>query len=336
MVEIIPELEPELEPEEEVTIRAAPRVGMLAIFTVCLGIILSVQAIVQGFFGSVNSTVGWIPFAGKVITQPIHKIEQKIVSFLSGLERDLDSGIAHNFHQLARLMDKLVDDLEQAAVAIILLGALATGAVVTYAIPALVRLVHKIEKEVEHVVKPAVERVTKIERVTKHIYVHEVYPKVRVIEHRVENMLRHDLKRLRADSENAIRKAEKAEKLAEKAEHVVATKAFEAAVAASLAKLGLDALRCSNLGNLFKSKGCSLWGDLENLLGLAAAALALESVCDFLPLVEDAFGAVIGPVVALLNQVPLGSCEQVPKGWASLNVAAGPLPPAQTLGPFPD
>src|SRR5215472_15560461 len=98
MAEPVVDLAPELGPEVEVTARAAPRIGLVAILCVTLGIILSVEAVVRGFFGTVSGSVGWIPYLGSVIEKPIAKIEQKIVSMLSGLEQDVDKSLAHNIH----------------------------------------------------------------------------------------------------------------------------------------------------------------------------------------------------------------------------------------------
>lgn len=109
-----------------------------------------------------------------------------------------------------------------------------------------------------------------------------------------------------------------------------------ALIGATIAGLpGIDALRCTGLGALMGKRGCGLWKLVDDLLGLAVAALALESVCEFLPFVEGAFGAVVGPMTHLLTEVPLGSCERVPDTWAMLSVATGPLPPAQKLGTLP-
>lgn len=105
---------------------------------------------------------------------------------------------------------------------------------------------------------------------------------------------------------------------------------------AALAAIGLGGLSCTNFKNLFSKFGCGLGTLLNDLLGLMVAGLALEAVCDFLGLFEAAFGLIVGPVTHLLNEVPLGACEQPPEGWATLNVAAGPLPQPQSLGTFPD
>lgn len=110
---------------------------------------------------------------------------------------------------------------------------------------------------------------------------------------------------------------------------------FADAIAVALGTLGLGGLRCSNFKNLLSKFGCGLGTLLNDLLGLMIAGLFLESVCEFLPQFEAAFGAVVGPITELLTNTPLGNCEQVPASWSHLDVAAGPLPPGQTLGTFP-
>ena len=110
---------------------------------------------------------------------------------------------------------------------------------------------------------------------------------------------------------------------------------FAFAVAAVLDSLGLGSIRCSSLGNMFNKRGCGLWNLLDDLLGVVVSALALEHVCDFLGILEDAFGAVVGPLTHLLTEVPLGSCEIPPDSWAQLSVSRGTLPPQQSLGTLP-
>lgn len=106
-------------------------------------------------------------------------------------------------------------------------------------------------------------------------------------------------------------------------------------VAVALGALGLGGLGCGNFKNLFSKFGCGLGTLLNDLLGLMIAGLFLESVCEFLPQFEAAFGAVVGPITELLTNTPLGNCEQVPASWSHLDVAAGPIPPPQSLGTFP-
>ena len=110
---------------------------------------------------------------------------------------------------------------------------------------------------------------------------------------------------------------------------------FAGAVAVALGRLGLGALRCSNFTNLLSRFGCGLGSLLDGLLGLVISGLVLTNICDMLGLLETAYGDVAGPLISFLTEIPLGGCEVPPKSWAQLAVAAGPLPPPQTLGALP-
>ena len=278
MAEPLIELAPELEPAAEASGAALTQIGTLAIIIVVLGMILAVDAIAKAFFGAVEGGVGWIPFAGKLISSPIHKIEQRVTSYLGGLAQDIQADVGHHFHTLAQDVRRAIHSVEDIALAIGLLTLLAVGATAHYVIPSIARIIRRLKAEIQHVTKTTVERVTKIERVTKRIYVHEVNPRLRAIEHRVEDALKHDLKSLRAEVREAERTAKRAEKLATKAEHLIGNKAFEEAVVAALATAGLEWLRCeSNPFNNNKS-ACGLWKDLAGLLGLAGLALELKTL----------------------------------------------------------
>jgi hypothetical protein len=75
--------------------------------------------------------------------------------------------------------------------------------------------------------------------------------------------------------------------------------AFAGVVAIALTRLGLGMFRCNSLKRLLKKRGCGLWGDLDELLGLAVLTVgALE----FETLVREAQG---------LTEEAIGSFEDV-------------------------
>lgn len=73
--------------------------------------------------------------------------------------------------------------------------------------------------------------------------------------------------------------------------------AFTGAVAIALDTLGLGSVRCPSLRNLFNQRGCGMWDDLGNLLGLFAAAEIALHVEDVVKIIEE----LSGPAVNLLN-----------------------------------
>jgi hypothetical protein len=335
VAEPLVEFAPELGAETEVVVEATPQIGMVAILCVVLGMILAAEAICRAFFGTLKGAVGWIPYLGNLVETPLHKIEQKVISYLSGLEHDIDSSMGHHFHQAVQLLDKALYNLELLAANMILIGALGTAAVFHYLVHPLVRWIHgvirKVEEEILHIERILQRAGAHVTRVIQH----NVFPRLRGAEVTIKRIVEHDLRTIRRTAQEAEQIAKQAEKNVARLERHLGKKAFLAALTTAIGGLAVEALKCLNLGNLFKKHGCNLWRYLEDLIGLGLSLLALESVCEFLPQIEGAFGAIAGPMVHLLNEVPLGKCEKPDPSWAQLSVAAGPLPPAQTLGTLP-
>lgn len=331
----VPELEPELGPEVEIVAKAVPNFGALAVLIVCAGIVLCVDAICRAFFGTLKGALGWIPYLGQVITSPIRSIEHKVVSFLAGVEHDIDAAIAHNIHVIARLADQLWHTLELLAANIVLLGALGTAAAVHFLIHPLEQwvrgVIHKIEEEIQHIERVFIRQGAHV----THVINHNVFTRIKGAEVSINRIIEHELKPIREIAHDAEEIAVRTEKKLKPLYRAISQTGFLALLVAALGDLAVNALKCSEFGNLFKKWKCSLWNLLDSLLGLVVSALALESVCVWLKFLEDAFGALVGPVVHLLTEVPLGDCEKPPDSWVRLNVAAGPRPPQQTLGTFP-
>lgn len=301
MAEPALELAPELGPEVEVAARALPRIGAVAILVVCLGIILAVDAIVRAFFGTLKGAVGWIPYLGDVVQTPIKAIEHKVVSFLSGLEADIDSALAHNIHMTARLLDRLWHDLEFMAANIVLLGALGTAAFFHYVVHRVERWVHglirKVEAEIHHL-EHSLHGATVVIRKT---ITHVIMPGIRAATYAVPRYVHRELLRIRRDAQHAEKVATHALRAARKAEGKFASKPFALAVSAALATLGLDWLRCKSNPFHKNKHACNLWGDLA---GLLAGAAAFGLAVDFRDIVKAAVaieGDVAGALGALVT-----------------------------------
>src|SRR5215475_2668432 len=115
MTEIPELLDPETEVEADLVLKSAPQVGAIAILAVALGMILAVDAVCRAFFGTLTGATGWIPFLGQVVASPIKKIESKVVSFLAGLEHDIDGSLGHHIHNAAVLVNQLWHAMEESA-----------------------------------------------------------------------------------------------------------------------------------------------------------------------------------------------------------------------------
>lgn len=163
----------------------------------------------------------------------------------------------------------------------------------------------------------------------------DVLPEIRSLDRTIGRVVSKDIAGVRDLAKTAEADVTALQKWISRNALIAGTTALVGAVAWALGQLGLGGLRCPSFGRLLNKWGCGLGGLLDGLLGLVISSLALENVCSLLPILEAAFGEVVGPIIHLLTEVPLGSCEQPPAGWAQLSVAPGPLPPAQTLGSLP-
>jgi len=320
MAEPVVDLAPELGPEVEVTARAAPRIGLVAILCVTLGIILSVEAVVRGFFGTVSGSVGWIPYLGSVIEKPIAKIEQKIVSMLSGLEQDVDKSLAHNIHVAAALLDKLWHSLEYMAASIVLLGALGAAATFHYLIHPLERYVRVAIKRVEAFVIHPIRELQRALEAIKHEIRHVVEPSIKTVIRAVPRYIHKDLLALHKDIARAQKTATQALNEVEAIPFPEGVATWPAAVAAALPALGLDWLRCES--NPFKNNpaACTLWNTFKDLLGLLGGLFAFTVFCDFWGTVEPFIGEILAPVIALASTFANGACSQRPNSWESYNI----------------
>lgn len=112
--------------EERHAIRdALPALGKLAALLFIVGCLYVIDYFVRALFGTVDGVIGHIPYAGKVIGAPIHKIEQKISHSLGTAERTIDKHIATSFHKLAKIIRALPRELAmQAAMVFAVVAAL--------------------------------------------------------------------------------------------------------------------------------------------------------------------------------------------------------------------
>lgn len=316
-----------------------PELGGLALALFCLALALAATIIVK----SLISSMGGVPLIGRVISAILSPIAHALSWAAGQLETGVDAILGATLATFAKVMEWTFDFYKAQAVALLQLAHLVGSGL--YNVSGLRSIVHRLEREwhgIEHGIKSlrrevhGIERdVRTLEREVGHGIGNDVLPRVRSLERklgRVENKVIPAIQSgeaALADDISALGEYIRANFLSS------ATDAVTAAVAVALASLGLGGLRCNNFKGLLNKFGCGLGSILNDLIGLALSVLALESVCTFLPLLEEAFGAVVGPMVHLLNEVPLGACEKRPSGWATLNAANGPVPPPQSLGTLP-
>lgn len=317
---------------------ALPLLSGPLLAVMCLGLALLLTLLTLALIDVLKNA----PVIGGWIADKAQALEQSVSHALGQAFSGIDHLIGASLHLLARYADSVWGEIKSHAR---LLALVASGLwLVVEAVRALRALVHhtthantaqgarikRLEREyngIEHGIK-------QLERELHGIDETGLERQVRTLDKEVAKIRTQTIPAIReadAEAESAI-----SDLWTWVHKHVAipGTDVFEGAVAVALAGLGLGGLRCPAFGRLLGKWGCGLGTLLNDLLGIAIAGLVLEGVCEFLPLIEDAFGAVAGPLVTLLNDVPLGRCETAPDSWARLRVAAGPLPPAQTLGTF--
>jgi hypothetical protein len=88
----------------------------LAGYFVAWGLVFVMDAVVRAFFGTATGAIGWIPFAGRIITSPLLAIEHKLTSYLGGLEAHFDAQMAARWHALASLVSQIAADAKTGAI----------------------------------------------------------------------------------------------------------------------------------------------------------------------------------------------------------------------------
>ena len=309
--------------------------GMLAILIVVYGMVLGVDAITRAFFGTVSGAVGWIPYLGKLVESPLHTIERKIVSFLAGLERHIDSAIGHSWHSFAGAATHLWHLLERESLLVWQSLKFLSG------VPTLHELLH-VERWFRHEVKVAEAKAEHaIEQAIRHdakalrSVAHGVYPRLRSLEHEVEHVIPREIKQARTLAKEAEAEAARAWDVIRAHPWTAITSAFVGAVAIALENLGLGWLRCDSLRNATRNRGCGLWSALEDLLGLLVDAAVIVDLCALLPELETLFAEFEAPVVELISSAANAACAQPSGGWTELHAPALSLPAVYYAGAVP-
>jgi hypothetical protein len=300
--------------------------GMLCVLVVVYGMVLGIDAIVRGFFGTVSGAVGWIPYLGKIVESPIKTIERKIVSFLSGLEADIDKAIGWSWHQLASVATHLWHQLERESLLIWHLAKFLSGVPTLHELLHVERWFHREVRRAEAIAEHAIEHAVRHDAKALRSVAHGVFPRLRSLEHEVEHVIPREIKHTRALAKEAEAEAARAWDVIRAHPWTAVTSAFVGAVAIALDRLGLGGLRCSELGNSLRNRGCGFWSALEDLLGLLVDAVLIVDLCALLPELETLFAEVEGPLVSLIASAADAACAHPPAGWVELSAPSLSLP----------
>jgi hypothetical protein len=278
-------------PVNPVTVFALASLFALCALIVLIGIIKSVDAVSRAFFGSLGSSVGWIPGVGGLVKRSVHRIEQKISHILGTAEQKLEVGVSWTWNNCAHIIMWVGSEIEAAA---------KTSWHLAQQAKAFVR-----RREVTHEIKSAVTpvkaqaagaaRVGRLARdeakAVHHSVAQGVYPRLKVGEHERAHVLNPGVASARAQARAAEEAAIATYRYIVRHRRSVIAGAFTGAVAWALTRVGGGWIRCKNWRAIGK-RVCGIpWSTIESLL---AIGLATELVIDPEKVAEAALLAVDG------------------------------------------
>ena len=276
---------------------------LVALFCLGLAAVLTILALaIANVLADAPSVLGWL---GQHVAAFVQSIANKLGQAFAGVDHLIGAAI----HLAARYLDGLWHEIRSHAQ---LLAEVASGlALVAGAIHGVRVLARAIEKR-WHGIEHGVRELTK----AWHGIEHRVHALEKRLAHGIGNDVRSAVKDLRREVYRVEKPAIKALRDAEAATagevsnlyewakgkaDLIGVGTFATAVALALSKLGLDLFKCNEAKNIYNKRGCGLWGELDDLLGLAlltvgamefetlvkaAQGLTEEAVADF----EDVFG----------------------------------------------
>jgi len=320
----------------------------LAGYFVAWGLVFCMDAVVRAFFGTVAGAVGWIPFAGKVISSPVLSIEHKLSSFLGGLEQHFENQMAARWHALASLVSQLAADTKAAAIfdyqlahrLMTVWGLLMEGKPGA-AWRAIIKAQAAQTKQATHTATQAgktahaAHAATAGAVATPHPQTKVIvrtYPagrlgtRVGALEGELGHVVEWDIPRLRSRARAIEDRFARLYEWVKTKPLAIPRSVAIAAVAIALGQLGGSWIRCQNWSRLGRA-GCRLpLGIIEALLEDAIAALVVADICQLAGYIEQAavaFEPILDELVNLEAFICLAGGASYPSGIVDADLAGG-------------
>lgn len=256
---------------------AVPALGKLTMWLWAWGLMMLLTLFCRAIFGTINGTVGWIPFAGRLISSPIHKIEQKVSNYIGGAVQHIDAHIAASFHKLAGIVRDIPMQLLQQAALLLTLAA----AVVVLPTQALVRHMIRVAtaptRAAVHDLENALGKLRGGYTRLNHFARHSIWARLAALAALVGGIA-HDLPKLRARDRIIEKELAKLRDWVKGRRISLTTGAFLGAFVWALGKLGLRWIRCSKVGKVGKALCSAPTRNIEALLGLLAAVWGIAHI----------------------------------------------------------
>lgn len=290
----------------------------LAGYFVAWGLVFVMDAVVRAFFGTATGLVGWVPFAGRIITSPLLAIEHNLTSYLGGLEAHFDKQMAARWHSLASLVSQLALDTKAAAILDWQIARKVATSFGNTVVTHIAGAVHAVTKVVRAEVRTVTRTVVRVEKIvgTKAdaVLVHRLGAVAGELEHVIDWTIPSLRARDKALTDSLGRLWHR---LRGDAGRLAAGAAVGALIYA-LGKLGMGSLRCKNVGRAAKQL-CGMnpsW--LEALLAGALAIIGPISLVTFARVLIDAMDEITAAVQGFIQEthgVPTRSATQ--QGFAA-------------------
>lgn len=271
---------------------------------VVLGIIFAADAFCRALFGTAEGVVGWIPWLGKVIQSPIHRIEQKVSNYLGGLESHIDASMGGYIHALATGVGQLASGEAEAGWATWLIAKVVHATrVAVNALPS-VGSVTKVQTTVVKQTKVIVKRVTHVEKIAAHAAPGALTRTLRAIAGTLDDVVTWDIPRLWKRTKALERQYDRLSHRIRGARTVIGASVFAGLLVAALAKLGLSWMRCSNVKKVGKRICGMNPATLEALLADTLAIVGTVSLLEFIRDAQAVEGVALDALGAFIREMP--------------------------------
>ena len=296
-----------------------PELVWFALLLFSFAVVYAARHLVEALFRPIIALAGNIPYLGSILSSALSKIEQAISDAFGVVESKIDAAIGASWHLTARYMDELWHTVESHAsdiynlanllvpirASIAAVRALAHGATsALHGIEHGVRDLRKLWQGIEHRVKQLEHDLTRGIGHDLRLSLKADEKALHHLERRVIPSIRGDVATVEGEVGNLL------DWIKGKAD-IIGVGSFALAVSAALAALGLDWLKCKELGNVTKKRGCGMWSQLDKLLGLAGLLAVGFDFNEFVDAASEVAGG-IGTFVGDLEAPFVGELPQLP------------------------
>jgi len=275
-----------------VVVEAVPELVWIALLLVCLGLVYIARKFLEAMFGTLASFVGHVPYLGGAIHNALRGMEQAIDNALGSIYHGLDSQLGSALHHLAQLIEWTWRILGRVTV---------LGFTLSQIVAELVSEAHWTRNHVrdlftshthaDHRIRRLTRELHGIERQVKRLendysrgIGEDVLPRIKTLEREEANIRDVQLPAAIAAQRDTDSALSNLYEWAKGKAELLGIGTFAAAVGVALGTLGLDWLRCRNVGNAGR-RLCGLGTDLLDALLLTT--LVVEGSISLVGMAEE-------------------------------------------------